>query len=105
MYLMKNVHYGKKFPKHLIFKIIEECSSNSQVVVSIYHHSKCLMNRVFYSEELFKVKSEEFAAAPWSAGDSPAKSECCRHHFLTEISIIIIILLQAAHTSSFIIQN
>ena len=47
MYLMTNVRHGNKFPKHLIFKIIEECGCDSQVIISIYHHSKCRMNQIF----------------------------------------------------------
>ena len=41
---MTNVHHSNKFPKHLIIKIIEECGCDSQVIVSMYHHSKCRMN-------------------------------------------------------------
>ena len=47
---MTNVHHSNKFPKHLIFKIIEECGCDSQVIVSIYHHSKCRMNHIYDTE-------------------------------------------------------
>ena len=55
MCLMTNVHHSNKFPKHLIFKIIEECDCDRQVIVSVYHHSKCRMKRFFLDFAHFLV--------------------------------------------------